>query len=108
MTETKTAAVVLLDFEPLLVVWCPGNTPEYPSIQQGVIQGNYGATQVTVLFKASNSKRRCSRYPEHCLIFREATSCAAFVVKRAEECRNDMTARIDAFRNEAVKQGWLN
>lgn len=110
MNETKITITerVLLDFAPGLVVWCPCASPEHPSMHRGVVVGNYGGTEIRVHFRDVDSTPRYTRIEGHCQVFRQATSCAAFVIKRAVEKREELQKRIDKFRNDAVKQGWLN
>lgn len=110
MNETKITITerVLLDFAPGLVVWCPGTSPEHPSMNRGVVKGNYGGTEIRIHFRDIDSTPRYSRVEGHCVVFRTATSCADYVLQRADVKRIALENRITNFRNYAVKQGWLN
>lgn len=107
-SKIKTTKRVLLDFAPGLVVWCPGTSPEHPSMNRGVVISNYGGTEIRVHFRDIDSTPRYSRVEGHCLVFRQASSCAQFVLNRAAERRTQLADRIETFRIHAVEQGWLN
>lgn len=108
MNETETKTRVLLDFAPGLVVWCPCASAEYPAMHSGVVVGNYGTSEVRIHFRDSDSTPRYSRVEGTCTVFRKASSCAVFVLQRANDKRIQLKNRIEKFRNHAVEQGWLN
>lgn len=109
MNETKITITerVLLDFAPGLVVWCPGTSPEHPSMDRGVVVGNYGGTEVRVHFRDIDSTPRFSRDEAHCDVFKSPSLCASVVLARANARRDALHGRIEKFRKDAVEQGWL-